>query len=113
MVSPYTAGLEVDPLYTTPALTSLVEQGSGYAYTIRNSTTFLDNKIKFNISASNFIINQVYTGQPNQITEYDSSFIWRIPHTTMDVWTRLVYLQQPLTIGGNLLQPRLIYNWTF
>ncbi len=113
MVTPYTYGMETDPLYTTPALTSLAELGSGYAYTIRNSTQFLDKSLKFNLSASQFIVNQVYATQATLINEYDAAFIYRIPHTTMNVWTRLVYVEQPTSSGGNMWQPRFIYNWTF
>lgn len=113
MVTPYTYGMEVDPLYTTPALTSLAEQGSGYAYTLRNSTWFMDKNLKFNLSASQFFVNQVYSGQPNQINEYDGSLMYSIPHTHMNIWTRLVYLEQPDYYGGNMWQPRIIYNWTF
>lgn len=113
MVTPYTYGMETDPLYTTPALTSLAELGSGSAYTIRNSTSFMEKSLKFNLSFSQFFVNQVYSSQANQITEYDASLVYRIPHTTMNVWTRLVYLDQPDYVGGNMWQPRIIYNWTF
>ena len=113
MVTPYTYGMEVDPLYTTPALTSLAELGAGYAYTLRNSTSFMDNSLKFNLSMSQFFVNQVYVGQATNITEYDASLLYRIPHTNMNVWTRLVYLEQPDNVGGNMLQPRLIFNWTY
>jgi hypothetical protein len=105
--------MEVDPLYTTPALTSLAELGSGYAYTLRNSTSFMDNSLKFNLSMSQFFVNQVYVGQATNVTEYDASLLYRIPHTNMNVWTRLVYLEQPDNVGGNMLQPRLIFNWTY
>jgi hypothetical protein len=113
MVTPYTFGMEIDPLYTTPALTSLAELGSGYAYTLRNSTTFMDKSLKFNLSMSQFFVNQVYSTQMNQVTEYDGTLIYRIPHSTMNVWTRMVYLQQPQNNGGNMWQPRVIFNWTY
>lgn len=113
MVTPYTYGMETDPLYTTPALTSLAELGSGYAFTLRNSTTFMDKNLKFNISASQFNVNQVFEGQATQVNEYDAALLYRIPHTNMNVWTRMVYLQQPQNAGGNMWQPRVIYNWTF
>ena len=113
MVTPYTYGMEIDPLYTTPALTSLAELGSGYAYTIRNSTYFLEKSLKFNLSMSQFFINQVYTAQPNQVTEYDAVLLYRIPHTNMNVWSRLVYVEQPENAGGSRLQPRFIFNWTY
>ncbi len=113
MVTPYTYGMEVDPLYTTPALTSLAELGSGYAYTLRNSTSFMDNSLKFNLSMSQFFVNQVYVGQATAVTEYDASLLYRIPHTNMNVWTRLVYLEQAEDVGGNMLQPRIIFNWTY
>jgi hypothetical protein len=113
MVTPYSYGMETDPLYTTPALTSLAELGSGYAYTLRNSTSFMDKSLKFNLSMSQFFVNQVYSAQPNQVTEYDAALMYRIGHTNMNVWSRLVYVQQPEYAGGNILQPRLIFNWTF
>jgi hypothetical protein len=113
MVTPYTYGMEIDPLYTTPALTSLAELGSGYAYTIRNSTSFLDKSLKFNLSMSQFFINQVYASQVTQITEYDASLLYRIPRTNMNIWARMVYLQQPPSFGSELWQPRVIFNWTY
>lgn len=113
MVTPYTYGMEIDPLYTTPALYSIAELGSGYAYTIRNSTTFMENKLKYNLSMSQFFVNQVYSTQLTQVTEYDSTILYRIPHTNMNVWGRLVYVQKPDNYGGNMWQPRVIFNWTY
>jgi hypothetical protein len=113
MVTPYTYGMEIDPLYTTPALTSIAELGSGWAYTLRNSTSFLDKSLKFNLSMSQFFVNQVYATQMTQATEYDASLLYRIPHSNMNVWTRMVYLQQPANYGGDMWQPRLIFNWTY
>lgn len=113
MVTPYTYGMEIDPLYTTPALTSLAELGSGFAYTLRNSTTFMDNTLKFNLSFSQFFVNQVYSSQPNLVTEYDAALLYRIPHTNMNVWTRMVYQDQGEAYGGALWQPRVIFNWTY
>ena len=112
MVTPYTYGLQIDPLYTTPALNSLAELGSGFAYTLRNSTGFMDNKLKFNLSFSQFYVNQVYSFQANLISEYDTSLIYRIPHSNMNIWTRMVYVGQPASVGGNMWQPRVIFNWT-
>lgn len=113
MVAPYTYGMEIDPLYTTPALTSLAELGSGWAYTLRNSTSFMDKSLKFNLSMSQFFVNQVYASQITQVTEYDASLLYRIPHSNMNVWTRMVYLQQPVNYGGDMWQPRVIFNWTY
>lgn len=113
MVSPYSFGMEIDPLYTTPALTSLAELGSGWAYTLRNSTSFMNNSLKYSLSMSQFFVNQVYASQVSQVTEYDSSILYRIPHTNMNVWGRLVYLQQPSNYGGDMWQPRVIFNWTY
>lgn len=113
MVTPYTYGLEIDPLYTTPALTSIAELGSGSAYTIRNTTEILDKSLKLNFSFSQFFVNQVYETQASWVNEYDASLLYRIPHTTMNIWTRLVYVDQPENAGGSLWQPRVIYNWTF
>ncbi len=112
MVTPYTYGMEIDPLYTTPALTSLAELGSGYAYSVRNSTAFLNNNLKFNLSLSQFFVNQVYASQPGQVTEYDAGLIYRIPHSSMNIWTRMVYVDQPVNAGGSMWQPRVIFNWT-
>lgn len=113
MVTPYTYGMEIDPLYTTPALSSLAEFGSGWAYTLRNSISFLDKSLKFNLSMSQFFVNQVYVTQVTQVTEYDASLLYRIPHTNMNVWTRMVYLQQPSNYGGEMWQPRVIFNWMY
>lgn len=113
MVTPYTYGMEIDPLYTTPALTSLAELGSGFAYTLRNSTLFMENSLKFNLSFSQFFVNQIYDTQPNLVTEYDASLLYRIPHTNMNVWTRMVYQDQGEAYGGALWQPRVIFNWTY
>ncbi len=111
MVTPYSYGMETDPLYTTPALTSLAEQGSGFAYTIRNSTSFMDNNLKYNLSMSQFYINQVYAGQNSIISEYDAAILYRIPHTNMNIWNRLVYVDNPT--NGNRIQPRVIFNWVY
>lgn len=113
MVTPYTYGMETDPLYTTPALTSLAELGSGQAYTIRNSTRFMDNRLKFNLSFSQFFINQIYATQASQINEYDATVLYRIPQTALNVWARMVYVEQANSSGGNMWQPRIIVNWTF
>lgn len=113
IVTPYTYGLETDPLYTTPALSSIAEFGSGNAYLIKDSMKFLDNKLKASLAFSQFFVNKVYSFQPNQVTEYDASLQYNIPHTNLNVWSRLVYLQQPDYSGGDLLQPRLIVNYTF
>lgn len=113
MVTPYTYGMEIDPLYTTPALTSLAELGSGFAYTLRNSTTFMDNSLKLSFSFSQFYVNQIYDTQPNLVTEYDAVLLYRIPHSNMNVWTRLVYLDQGEAYGGTMWQPRVIFNWFF
>lgn len=113
MVTPYTYGMEADPLYTTPALTSLAELGSGQAYTIRNSTRFLDNSLKFNLSFSQFFVDQIYTGQASEVTEYDATVLYQVPQTKLNIWTRVVYVAQANSSGGNMWQPRLIVNWTF
>ncbi len=113
VVSPYTYGMEADPLYTTPALTSLAELGSGQAYTIRNSTRFLDNSLKVNFSFSQFFVNQIYASQASEVTEYDAAVLYQIPQTALNVWARVVYVEQANSSGGNMWQPRVIVNWTF
>jgi hypothetical protein len=113
MVSPYTYDNETDPLYTTVALNSLAELGSGSAYAIRNSTSFMDNTLKFNLTFSQFFVNKTYTSQVDLLTEYDATLIYRIPHTTMNIWTRVSYVDRADIAGGNKWAPRVIYNWTF
>lgn len=113
MVTPYTYGMEADPLYTTPALTSLAELGSGQAYTIRNSTRFMEGSLKFNLSFSQFFVNQVYATQASQINEYDATILYRIPQTALNVWARVVYVENANSSSGNMWQPRVIVNWTF
>jgi len=113
IVTPYTFGLETDPLYTTPALNSIAELGSGSAYLIKDSMSFLDNSLKASLAFSQFFVNQVYATQANQITEYDAALQYTIPNTTLNFWSRLVYVSQPDYAGGSFLQPRLIVNYTF
>ncbi|MFN8769930.1 MAG: hypothetical protein ACK5WP_03580 [Neisseriaceae bacterium] len=110
MLTPYTYGLETDPLYTTPALTSLAELGSGSAYTIRNSWRAIENKLTFNVSYSQFFTNQAYGGQPNApINEWDAAMIYNWD-SHFNVWTRLVYLDAP---SAPMWQPRIIFNYSF
>jgi hypothetical protein len=113
MLTPYTYGMEIDPLYTTPALTSLAELGSGFAYTLRNSTTFLEKALKFSLSFSQFFVNQVYATQANLVTEYDGAILYQIPKTNMNLWSRLVYVDQGNNYGGSMWQPRVIFNWFY
>ena len=114
MVTPYTYGLETDPLYTTPALNSIAELGSGSAYTIRNSTLFMENALKFSLSFSQFFVNQVYLNQPNLVTEYDGTLLYQVPKTNFNIWMRLVYQDKgPVQYGGEMWQPRVNLNWYF
>lgn len=113
MVTPYTYGMETDPLYTTPALNSLAELGSGSAYTIRNSTRFLDNKLKFSLSMSQFFVNQVYSFQPSVISEYDATLLYNLSSQNMMIWTRLVYQDKGAEYGGAMWQPRVNFDWYF
>lgn len=113
IVSPYTYGLETDPLYTTPALSSLAELGSGNAYLIKDSLPFLDKSLIVNLAFSQFFIYKTIPTQPNTVTEYDAGLQYNIPHTGLNIWSRLVYLNQPNNAGGSLIQPRLIFNYCF
>jgi len=113
IVTPYTFGLETDPLYTTPALNSIAELGSGSAYLIKDSMAFMNNSLKASLAFSQFFVNQVYATQANQVTEYDAALQYTVPHTTLNFWSRLVYVSQPDYAGGSFLQPRLIVNYTF
>lgn len=113
IVTPYTYGLETDPLYTTPALNSIAELGSGSAYLIKDSMAFMDNSLKASLSFSQFFVNQVYVTQANQITEYDAALQYTIPHTTLNFWSRMVFVSRPDYAGGSFLQPRFIINYIF
>ena len=113
IITPYTYGLETDPLYTTPALSSIAELGSGSAYLIKDSMSFLDKRLKASLSFSQYLINKVYVTQANKVTEYDAALQYTVPHTTLNIWTRMVYISQPNYAGGSYLQPRLILNYTF
>jgi len=113
LISPYTDGFETDPLYTTPALGSMAELGSGSAFTIRNKTKFLDNSLMFNVSYSVFWLNKLYPSQPDQTQEYDIVLKYNIPHTKFSTLGRLVYYQQPDEAGGNIFQPRIIVSYVF
>lgn len=113
IVTPYTFGLETDPLYTTPALNSIAELGSGSAYLIKDSMTFMDNSLKASLAYAQFFVNQVYDTQANQVTEYDAALQYTVPHTTLNIWSRLVYVSQPDYAGGSFIQPRLILNYIF
>ena len=113
IITPYTYGLETDPLYTTPALSSLAELGSGSAYLIKDTMHFLDGSLKASLAFSQFFVNQVMYGQPTSQTEYDAALQYTVPHTNLNIWTRVVYLSAPENAGGSFVQPRLILNWTF
>jgi hypothetical protein len=113
MVTPYTYGLEVDPLYTTPALFSIAELGSGYAYSIRNTTFFLKHSLRLSVIYTNFVVNQLYATQPNQVSEYDTALVYKIPQTTLSLWGRVSYIQQPSYAGGDYFNSRLSFNWLF
>jgi len=113
IVTPYTYGLETDPLYTTPALNSIAELGSGSAYLIKDSMAFMNNSLKTSLAFSQFFVNQVYATQANQITEYDAALQYTVPHTTLNFWSRMVYVSQPDYVGGSFLQPRFIINYVF
>lgn len=101
IVTPYTYGLETDPLYTTPALTSIAELGSGSAYLIKDSMSFFNNSLKASLAFSQFFVNQVYATQPGQVTEYDAALQYTIPKTNLNFWSRLVYVSQPDYAGGS------------
>lgn len=113
MITPYTYGLETDPLYTTPALSSLAELGSGSAYLIKDTMHFLNSSLKASLAFSQFFINQVYATQTGMQTEYDAALQYSMPHTHLNLWGRVVYVQQADNAGGDFIQPRFIMNWTF
>lgn len=114
IVTPYTFGLETDPLYTTPALSSLAEFGSGNAYIVKYSMSFFDDALKTNLSFSQFFVKKVFNSQPNKVTEYDAGFSYTFPQCkNLILWSRLVFLQLPQYAGGDILQPRLIINYVF
>ena len=113
LITPYTYLFETDPLYTTPALGSMAELGSGSAFTFRNKTKFLDNSLQFNVSYSVFWINKIFPTQANLIEEYNVVLKYNIPHTKFSTLGRLVYYQQPDYAGGNTFQPRIIVTYVF
>jgi hypothetical protein len=113
IVTPYTFGLETDPLYTTPALSSIAELGSGSAYLIKDAMAFLNNSLKASLAFSQFFVNRIYYYQPDKVSEYDAALQYTVPGTNLNFWTRLVYLDQPDYAGGSFWQPRLIVNYTF
>lgn len=113
IVTPYTYGLETDPLYTTPALNSIAELGSGSAYLIKNSISFMDNSLKASLAFAQFFVNQTYANQANLITEYDAALQYTIPKTALNLWSRVVYVSQPDYAGGDFWQPRIIINYNF
>lgn len=111
MVTPYTFGLGSDPLYTTPALTSLAEIGSGYAYTVKNTYRMLQDQLAINLSYSSFHINQVFAGQPDApVTEIDAGTIYNWTKN-LNTFARIIYVYNP--VFGVQWQPRLIVNYTF
>ena len=113
LISPYTYAFETDPLYTTPALGSMAELGSGSAFTFRNINKFLDNSLTFTASYSMFWVNKVYPTQADLIEEWDATLRYNIPHTKFATLARLVYYQQPGYAGGNIFQPRVIVTYVF
>lgn len=112
IITPYTYGLETDPLYTTPALSSIAELGSGSAYLIKDTMHFLDNSLKASLAFSQFFVNQVAAWQPGIQTEYDAALQYTVPKTNLNIWTRVVYVDTSQNAGGSFWQPRLIVNWT-
>lgn len=113
IITPYTYGLETDPLYTTPALSSIAELGSGSAYLIKDTMHFLDNSLKASLAFAQFYVNQVAAWQPGLQTEYDAALQYTVPKTNLNIWTRVVYIDTSQNAGGSFWQPRLIVNWTY
>lgn len=75
IVSPYTYGVALDPLFTTPYMQGLVDRASGgQAYKIAPSFTFLDGNLVFSPAYTN-----LQTVAINSSSEYDLILTYTVP----------------------------------
>lgn len=94
IISPYTYGVALDPLYTTPYMQGLVDRASGgQAYKITPSFTFLDGNLSITPA-----FTALQTTAITSSTEYDMVVSYSIPQVKgLSVFGAYAYQDQPYT----------------
>lgn len=94
IISPYTYGVALDPLYTTPYMQGLVDRASGgYGYKVTPSFTFLDGNLSFSPAYTNLQTTAVASSQ-----EYDFTASYSPSHIKgLTIFAVYAYQEVPFT----------------
>lgn len=110
VVSPYTTGYAVDPLYTTSMIQGLVEKSAGSAFKLTAGYNLWDDKIKLAVSYAKYYTMPL-VADTNE-TDFDITYLPTGEFKGLSIRDRIGYMRGNTT-DGDFVYNRLMLEYDF